>query len=178
MQMIKMLPQRLQDTEIGLFQQGAQLIFDDLVAAQEEFVLQLDPTTATWGLGDWEAMLGITTDVSKNEEYRQSAIVAALRGSGTSTLATIQTLAASFENGEVEVIEIPGEYRIEIHFTSTVGTPPNLDDLTAALNAAIPAHLMCEYVIIYRTWAEVAESTWGDLTDQLSWYDIKNGVDT
>lgn len=174
MNLLKLLPLRLQDREIGLFQEAWQPLFDDLVAAQEDFVLQLDPTTATWGLEHWETALGITTDVTASDEYRRTVVVAALRGAGTSTVAAIQNLAESFSNGEVEVTEYPDAYRIEIKFTSIIGIPPNMDDLSAALDGMMPAHLEYSYVILYRTWSALEDGSWGVL-EGATWSDVYEG---
>lgn len=174
MELINHLPLRLQTTEIGLFQQAVSPLSEALEAAREDFILQLDPTTATWGLANWEQTLGITTDATKDDEYRRTAVVAALRGTGTSTVAAIQNVAESFSNGEVAIVEYPSEYRFEIHFTSTLGIPPNMDDLTTAIEAMKPAHLAYAYVIQYRTWAMLSGVKWGDVADY-TWTDLREG---
>ena len=75
----------------------------------------------------------------------------------------IQNVAESFSNGAVDVLEYPAEYRFEIKFTGTLGIPPNLDDLSAALEEIKPAHLAYDYIILYRTWGELEEKTWDEI---------------
>lgn len=91
-----------------------------------------------------------------------SRITAKLLGQGTVTPALLRHVAASFTNGDVEIIERPEEYRFEVKFVSMAGIPPNMNDLKAAIEAIKPAHLVCGYLILYRTWGDVAAMTWGE----------------
>ncbi|MCX7614756.1 MAG: YmfQ family protein, partial [Clostridiales bacterium] len=108
--------------------------------------------SATWGLVLWEKALGIDTDVSKSNEYRRTRIMSKLRGSGTTTADMIKNVAESFSNGIVDVIEHPEQYSFDIKFVGTLGIPPNMDDLTAAVEEIKPAHLAYTFVYIYRTY--------------------------
>ena len=136
---------------------------------------QLDVETATWGLKYWEQALGIAADESRDIAYRRSQVKARRRGAGTTTVAMIQNLAASYSNGDVEVLEYPDQFRIEIKFVNTVGTPPNIDDLTATLRASLPAHLEWGYIIAYATWDQFNTKTWAELSD-LTWDEAKESV--
>lgn len=133
---------------------------------------QLDVDKATWGLKHWEQALGLAVDESADIGYRRSRVKSKLRGVGTMTVAMIQTLAASYSNGEVDVIEYPEQFRLEIKFVNTVGTPPNIDDLTATLRANLPAHLEWSYIITFNTWDQLKLSTWDDLAG-LTWDEAK-----
>jgi uncharacterized protein YmfQ (DUF2313 family) len=109
--------------------------------------------TATWGLTLWESFLGITTDPSKSYDYRRSVIKAKIRGVGTVTVAMIQNVAESFSNGTVTVAESPSTYSFSITFVGVHGIPPNMDDLTAAIEDIKPAHLAFSYIYTYMAWA-------------------------
>lgn len=135
---------------------------------------QLDINTATWGLKYWEQSLGIHVDVTRPDGFRRSRIISKLRGQGTTTVAMIQNVAESFSNGGVDIIEHPAEYRFDVRFTGTIGIPPNLDDLSAAIEEIKPAHLAYDYIIIYRTWGQIKRYTWGELKLH-TWGDIKGG---
>lgn len=174
MRLIEYLPRRHRSAAIGLFQEGAEPLMEAQQAAHDDFVAQLWPTTATWGLSTWEEALGLPTDVSRDMEFRRTRIVSKLRGSGPVTVEMIKNVAESFSNGEVEIIEHPAEYRFEVKFVGTIGIPPNMDDLTAALEEIKPAYLAYTYVIVYRTWGQVAEKTWGAL-EPVTWGDIVEG---
>ena len=64
----------------------------------------------------------------------------------------IQNMAQSFSNGEVEVLEDPARYHFDIRFVGSRGIPPNMDDLTAALEEIKPAHLTYAYIYVYNTY--------------------------
>ena len=81
-------------------------------------------------------------------------------------------MAESFSNGEVELTEFPLQFRLEIKFVGSVGMPPNMEDLTAALREIMPAHLRWEYVIVYNTWGVTAQHTWAELRNR-TWDQVK-----
>ncbi len=140
--------------------------------AKNNVFLQLNVETATWGLDLWEKALGLETDVSKSYDYRRSRINSKMRAQGTTTVAMIKNVAESFSNGAVDIIEHNSEYRFDVKFTGTIGLPPNMDDLTAAIEEIKPAHLAYTYVFIYITWNNVEKynHTW-DVWDtrNLTW---------
>ncbi|OUO14938.1 putative phage tail protein, partial [Flavonifractor sp. An4] len=72
---------------------------------------QLWPQTASgWGLELWETAYGIPVDLSKDEAFRRARVISKLRGQGTPTVELIQAVAASFANGQVEVVEHQDTY--------------------------------------------------------------------
>lgn len=144
-------------------------------AARDGLLEQLNVETATWGLEYWEKSLGLPVEVGKDAAYRRTRILSKLRGQGTTTVAMIKNVAESFSNGQVDVLEHPAEYRFDVKFTGTIGLPPNMDDLTAAMEEIKPAHLAYGYIIIYRTWAQVKACTWDELRAH-TWDEIKGGT--
>lgn len=134
-------------------------------AADVDFtMLQLWPQTASgWGLELWETAYGIPVEVDKDTEFRRTRIVSKLRGQGTPTAELIRAVAASFVNGEVEVVEHSGEYYFVVKFVSVLGVPPNIEDLTAAINEIKPAHMRFVYEYIFRQWQSLRPYTWGQL---------------
>lgn len=140
--------------------------------AQDVLCDQLNVDTATWGLKSWEEALGIPVEVAKDTAFRRSRVKSKLRGVGVTTVAMIQSVAESFSNGDVEVTEQAERYRVAIKFVGTIGIPPNMDDLTAALREIMPAHLGWDYIIIYNTWDAVKPRTWGALASR-TWADVK-----
>lgn len=142
--------------------------------AKEDVFAQLWVDTATWGLDLWEKALGLKTEAGKSLDFRRSRVRSKLRGQGTTTAAMLQNVAESFSNGAVEIIEHPAESRFEVKFVGTVGVPPNMDDLTAAIDDIKPAHLAYTYIIIYRTWDQAAAMTW-DQAGAYTWNQLKEG---
>lgn len=105
--------------------------------------------TATWGLDQWEKFIGIPTDLSKSVTDRRSMVRSLLRGSGTVTASLMENVAEAYDNGQIEVTEQPALYQLTVRFADTVGLPPNLDDLKAAVEAIKPAHLTVVYQYKY-----------------------------
>ena len=64
-------------------------------------------------------------------------------------------MVASFEGGEIEVIEYVSEYAFAIKFVSKKGTPAGLEDIKKVLNEIKPAHLEVRYIFTYRLWQDV-----------------------
>ena len=138
---------------------------DALRVAKDDLLSQINIKSATWGLSLWEKALGIETDVSKPYEFRRTRIISKLRGAGTTTKEMIQNVSESFSNGEVTIIEHTGESSFEVKFTGTIGIPPNMDDLTAAIEEIKPAHLGYSYVFIYRLHSDLSSYTHAQLSD-------------
>lgn len=152
-------PNYTESPEVVELQEAFSTQVEAIAAAKEDLQKQLDVATATWGLSYWEKAYGLKTDLSKPYDYRRTRILSKMRGQGSTTKAMIQNMAESFSNGQVEVIEYNDEYRFEVKFTGTLGIPPNMEDLTAALEEIKPAHLAYTYVIIYRTHLQLMQYT-------------------
>ena len=158
---------------IGI-QRGIEPALVESWAARDGLLEQLSVSTATWGLEQWERSLGLAVDVAKPVEQRRARVISKLRGQGTTTVAMIKNMAESFSNGAVAVLEYPAEYRFEVKFVGTTGIPPNMEDLTAAIEEIKPAHLAYDYIIIYRTWAQVQAYTWDELQAH-TWDEVFGG---
>lgn len=125
---------------------------------------QFWPQTASgWGLELWETAYGIPIDVTKDVVFRRTRVISKLRGQGTPTVELIQAVAASFSNGAVDVVEHNDEFYFVIKFVSTMGIPPNIDDLTAAIREIKPAHLDFSYQYLLRTHAMLTPFTHDEL---------------
>ena len=136
----------------------------ELWNAKNSILAQLDVETATWGLKFWEQTIGIAVDESKDLNHRRSTIKAKLRGAGTTTLEMVKSIAESFSNGKVELIEHSAISKVELHFISRLGIPPNMEDLTTTLREVFPAHLTWEYIYIYHTHKQLSRFTYAELS--------------
>ena len=172
MNLVDYLPLRLKGSQIGSFQTELSPIVEELRGTQVDFICQLAPSTATWGLEFWERALGLAVAVEKPLAYRRERIISKLRGAGTTTVAVLKSVAESFANGQVAVTEIPAEYRVEIEFVSQIGIPSNMDDLIVAMAEIIPAHLAYTFIYRYRTWGTLPPQSWGALVG-FSWEEVK-----
>lgn len=129
--------------------------------------------TASSALSRWESIFGIPNSEDPDERRRER-ILAKKRGGGTGTIAHLKKVISSFSNGEVEIAELYGSYMIKITFVGQLGVPPFLDDVKAAIDEIIPAHIGYSIVIAYRTWSDIADRTWADIAGK-SWNDIAEG---
>lgn len=164
MKLIDYLPENYRSSaEMVALQEAIQPEIDALWEMRNDFLLQIDPTTATWGLDYWEKGLGLKSETEKPLDFRRSRVVAKLRGRGTTTVALLKEVSESFSNGEVDVVEVASEDRLEIHFVGTIGVPPNMGDLEETLNEVIPAHLAWKFVVFFRTSEELTAYTHGEL---------------
>lgn len=164
MSFLEMLPEFYANSEeTAAFQASLEPELELLQADAQSVLDQLFVNTATWGLTLWERAYGIATDISRPDEWRRTRIISKLRGQGTTTKAMIINVAESFSNGTVDIIEFPAESRFDVKFTGTIGVPPNMDDLTAALEEIKPAHLVYGYIYIYRTHATLKKYTHAQL---------------
>lgn len=119
-----------------------------------------------------EAMFPQETD------QRRANLKAKIRGFGTVTTALIKSVAESYANGEVEVIEDTANYAITINFVGELGVPEKISDIQTALRVIIPAHLTVAYTFKYVTYdqSEITYATYDDLTLSGKTYDdILNG---
>lgn len=172
MSLLEKFPQPLQNApEFAKLQQALDPETVKLAQAAEDCMAQLCVSTATWGLDLWEQALGLPVDKHKDVEYRRTRLASKLRGSGVVTSDMVRDVAASFSNGEVAVSRV-GEFEISIRFWDTIGIPPNMDDLTAALRDIMPAHLKWTYVYTYNTWDVLKAHTWGELKTR-TWGQVK-----
>lgn len=120
--------------------------FDNLYEKINDLELQFDIDTATWALDIYEKELGITTDYTKDLDYRRSVIKSKWRGTGKLTNTLIKIVCDAFTNGDADVTY---DGIIHVKFTSVVGTPPNIDDLKNAVELIKPAHKILEYSYRY-----------------------------
>ena len=136
---------------------------------------QLWPQTASgWGLELWETAYGIPVEAGKDTEFRRARVISKLRGQGAPTAELLRAVAASFVNGEVDIEEHNDKSYFVVKFVSTIGVPPNIADLSAAIREIKPAHLDVVYEYRFRTWATVRPYTWGQLKN-VTWKSVKEG---
>lgn len=116
---------------------------------------------------------GLTPDPSADIGTRRGRVLSKLRGTGTVTKTMMKNVAASFVNGDIEIIEYPSQYCFSVKFTSRTGVPYNIADIQAMIEEIKPAHLAVEYIFTYRLWEEVlaTQSTW-ETTNNYTWENL------
>lgn len=145
---------------------------NDLSNGLDKTIDQCFINTATDLLSRYEEIHGIQIDVSKSDVFRRERIRAKIRGIGTVTKQMIEDTAASYSNGEVEIIEDNENYRFIVKFVGTLGIPANMEGLTQTLEEIKPAHLDFEFEFTYLTWDDFDSynKTWDEWDNlNLTW---------
>lgn len=173
MELIKLLPEYYDE---NVTMQTLQSILpketDDLETGLSDMISECFASTASVLLSRYENLLGLTIDVTKENDYRRERICAKLAGTGTTTKEMIESVSKSYSNGEVEVIEDNANSRFVIRFVGTLGIPGNMADLKLTIEEIKPAHLAVEYEYIYNTWSDISALTWQQATSY-TWEKIR-----
>ena len=106
-------------------------------------------------ISNHETDVGIVPNPSEDLETRRGRILSKLRGTGTVTKTMMKNVAASFVNGEIEIVEYALEFLFAVKFMSKQGIPYNLADIQKVIEDIKPAHLAVEYIFTYRLWQDV-----------------------
>ena len=129
-----------------------------------------------------EQDVGLVPDTSADLDTRRGRVMSKLRGTGTVTKTMMKNVAASFVNGDIEIIEYPSRYCFAVKFTSRTGIPYNIEDIKAMVEELKPAHLAVEYIFTYRLWQDVLDtlSNWTTVKsytwEQLLVFEITNNL--
>ena len=154
------VPQFLRDAEpLSTIYDSIDIEMESIYTEMDDVKHQFSISTATWGLDHWEAFLGIQTNPSKSHEFRRSVILSKIRGVGKVTKSFLEETCKSFENGSLEVVEVPEESRLVLKFTELNGVPPNFGDFDSFVSEVIPAHLVYAYEYKYNTYGRLTDKT-------------------
>lgn len=144
MKLIELLPDYYQKSaETADLQNAIGTETEKARAAADDLLAQLNVDTATWGLDLWEKAYGLQAQASESFDARRRRIKSKMRAIGTTTVEKIRSTAQSFSgsDGIVEVTEHNPKYRFDIRYIETLGLPPDMKGLTAAIDEIKPAHL-------------------------------------
>ena len=133
--------------ETVTFQEALQPEVGVLWEARDDLLAQLDPWTAEWGLDYWEAALGLSNGRGVDLDVRRRAVVAKLQGRATTTPEAVKNVAETLLGVPVEVIEVFGEYRVELEVKPGLVPGAELPRLKEQLRQIMPAHLDWAVVI-------------------------------
>lgn len=159
------------ESEINLLKEGITL------TENQFFVILADENIV-----NHEQDVGITSDLSADIETRRGRVLSKLRGTGTVTKSMMKNVAASFVNGNIQIIEYPSEYCFAVKFTSKTGIPYNITDIQNMIEEIKPAHLAVEYIFTYRLWQDVTqtlqdwEEAGGYTWENLLCFEIRNNL--
>ena len=124
----------------------------------EDLLNQFFVNNATYGLDNWESMLGISKN---NFDYatRRENIKAKMRSRGTTTLSVIKNICEAYSYAEVEIIVDYANYSFEINFVGSIGVPQAFAELDKTIEEIKPAHLAHSYRFNYNTHSDISKYT-------------------
>lgn len=159
-----LLPERLKKSErIAEIQNAINFEFLNLVKNYDLMLSRLFVASSDdMGLSLWEKIYGITAD-STEDEFRRTRIMSKLRGNGTTTVEMIKNICKSFYNGEIEIEEDFTNDCFYVKFANKTGIPPNINDMSAAIDELKPAHLTYDYIIVYNMYSDFSRFTHSEL---------------
>ena len=140
----------LESKETVAFQEALQPELDLLWKSRDDLLAQLDPATADWGLDYWEDALGLANGRGVELDARRRAVAAKLQGRATTTPDVVKTVAETLLGVPVNVVEVFGEYRVELEVDSNGYLPAGTDALKRRLREIMPAHL--DWALVIPTW--------------------------
>jgi hypothetical protein len=120
--------------------------------------------SATYGLDNWEKMLGISKNTFDVLTRREN-IKAKMRSKGTTTFTMIKNLCEAYSNGIVEINVDHKNYSFEIVFVSTIGVPLSFEELDRVINEIKPCHLAHSYKFNYNTHSDISKYTHEELAN-------------
>lgn len=112
--------------------------------------------SATGGLTRWNTLTAIEEIPQRSTDSQRHYINAKLRGLGTTTPQSVDSIANSFY--ACETSEKPADYSVDIKIVGKRGIPKNLEDMDSALDAVMPAHIAHSWEFTYLPWSEVTEA--------------------
>lgn len=139
--------------------------FDQLQSDLADQFAQRFVSTATWDLDAWEEELGILNSAGQPVEQRRAVIRSKMRGFGKFSGALLKSMAEAYDNGQIDVSFDAPSSSFTIRFASTLGNPPNIDSLMAAIAEIVPAHLLVNYTYRYLSIEEVEALGWLEMND-------------
>lgn len=133
--------------------------------------------TATWGLSEWERLVGITPVAGQTLDARRRAVIARLCSTGTTNAEMIRALSEALTGYSAHVTENFGEYSFSLRFYGETSGFIRIDAdlLIRTVEEVKPAHL--QFIIEPITWADLeAEGmTWAELEEEFdSWADLES----
>lgn len=125
----------------------------------EDTVKQYFVETASSALDRYERDLGLEPASSLEDAQRRERILAAIISGGTCTVKMLKDTIMRVGGRAVTVTEDAENYTVKISFTDVYGIPRYIDDIKAAVQRIIPAHLTVEYEYMYKLLMEYFDFT-------------------
>lgn len=174
----EVLPLPLGEEPVTAAVSGAlQALGADALEVVRSVAEQLTPATATWGIGAWEELTGVTPGRGTPLEERRAAVLAQLCSRGTTNAGAIERLAASLTGYGAAVEENFRDYSFSLTFLDDEPGFVALDLtlLYRAVEVIKPAHL--RFIVNHVYWEDLSALTWAQLEAQFpTWADLEAAV--
>ena len=130
------------------------ILFENVEDLKNQFFVD----DATWGLDNWESMLGISKNTFDYQTRREN-IKAKMRSRGTTSIEVIKNICEAYSYGEVEIVVDYSNYSFEINFIGSIGVPKAFAELDKTINEIKPAHLGHSYKFRYNNHEYLSQFT-------------------
>ena len=120
------------------------ILFENVEDLKNQFFVD----SATYGLDNWEKMLGISKNTFDYQTRREN-IKAKMRSRGTTSINTIKNICEAYSNGEVDIVVNHTDYSFEVNFVGSIGVPKAFAELDKTIEEIKPAHLAHSYKFRY-----------------------------
>ena len=144
------------------------ILFENVEDLKNQFFVD----DATWGLDNWESMLGISKNTFDYQTRREN-IKAKMRSRGTTSIEVIKNICEAYSYGEVEIIVDHSDYSFEINFIGSIGVPKAFAELDKTIEEIKPAHLAHSYKFRYNNHEYLSQYTHEHLS-QFTHDDLRN----
>ena len=163
MSLINKLPSFYDNDIVKPIQNALNIEADSINSSVEDTLNQFFVSSATYGLDNWEKMLGI----SKNNfdiQTRRENIKAKMRSRGTTSIDVIKNICEAYSNGEVDVIVNHSDYSFVIKFVGSIGIPQAFEELDKTIENIKPCHLAHSYEFTYNAHSKLSKFTHEELS--------------
>ena len=163
MSLINKLPSFYDNDIVKPIQNALNIEADSINSSVEDTLNQFFVSSATYGLDNWESMLGI----SKNNfdiQTRRENIKAKMRSRGTTSIEVIKNICEAYSNGEVDIAVDHANYSFVIKFVGSIGIPQAFEELDKTIESIKPCHLAHSYEFTYNAHSKLSKFTHEELS--------------
>ncbi|HBF8836071.1 TPA: DUF2313 domain-containing protein [Clostridioides difficile] len=119
-----------------------------LIDEKDDLLDQFFIDTATWGLDDWEDLLGIKINYKLDFDTRRSNIKAKLRGKGTTTIEVIKAISEAYTKTNVDVEVFSNLFSFTLSFITNNCSYNTILELDKKIEEIKPCHLEHKFEMI------------------------------
>ncbi|MGO0884873.1 putative phage tail protein [Clostridioides difficile] len=119
-----------------------------LLDEKDDLLDQFFIDTATWGLDDWENLLGIKINYKLDFDARRSNIKAKMRGRGITTIKVIKTISEAYTKTNVDVEVFSNLFSFTLSFITNNCSYNTILELDKKIEEIKPAHLEHRFEMI------------------------------